>query len=630
MLRIMRKQASNWLIKILLGAIVVVFIFWGVGSFSKKGGRVALVNGDQITVDEYKNAYNNLIEQLRQRFKNNLDEGMIEALQLEQQALNQLVNNRLLVQEARRLKFKISDKELADAIMSIGAFQRDGLFDNRLYTSVLSRNRMSPEEFEIAQRESMLVNKLRSFITSGVKVSDWEAMEQFNWANASVNIDYVLFDPGNYKGIEPSNEKIKEYFEKHKANYKTDVLVKVRYLRFDPNTYKPKVEIITDEEIEDYFFENQEEFKKPKTVEARHILLKVDQGADSETVEKTKNRALEILDMAKKGKDFAELAKQYSEGPTGDQGGHLGTFKKEAMVKPFADKAFSMQAGEIGEPVRTQFGWHIIKVENVNETSILSLDEAKKDIQNKLTDARAKNLALDEAEAVADMSIDGEDMLNVAKERNLKVMTTDFFTRQGPEKGISNRGTFASAAFNLEVMEISDVQDLLDGYYILQVIEKIPEKIPEFADVKERIKSDVIKETQESKASKDANALLSALDSVKSMSMESKKYNLSPISTGFFKRNDSIPEIGYEPEISQSAFKLTNENKLPEEVMEGRKGFYVIEFKGRKSQELEEFNKQKAEIMQSLSVQKQSRAFDAFLAQIKSRSEISIMEEYFK
>lgn len=630
MLRIMRKQASNWLIKILLGAIVVVFIFWGVGSFSKKGGRVALVNGDQITVDEYKNAYNNLIEQLRQRFKNNLDEGMIEALQLEQQALNQLVNNRLLVQEARRLKFKISDKELADAIMSLGAFQRDGLFDNRLYTSVLSRNRMSPEEFEIAQRESMLVNKLRSFITSGVKVSDREAMEQFNWANASVNIDYVLFDPGNYKGIEPSNEKIKEYFENHKANYKTDVLVKVSYLRFDPNTYKPKVEIITDEEIEDYFFENQEEFKKPKTVEARHILLKVDQGADSETVEKTKKRALEILDMAKKGKDFAELAKQYSEGPTGDQGGYLGTFKKEAMVKPFADKAFSIQAGEISEPVRTQFGWHIIKVENVNETSILSLDEAKKDIQNKLTDARAKNLALDEAEAVADMSIDGEDMLNVAKERNLKVMTTDFFTRQGPEKGISNRGTFASAAFNLEVTEISDVQDLLDGYYILQVIEKIPEKIPEFADVKERIKSDVIKETQESKASKDANALLSALDSVKSMSMESKKYNLSPISTGFFKRNDSIPEIGYEPEISKSAFKLTNEKKFPEEVMEGRKGFYVIEFKGRKGQELEEFNKQKAGIMQSLLVQKQSRAFDAFLAQIKSRSEISIMEEYLK
>jgi len=130
---------------VLLGAIVVVFVFWGVGSFrAQRVGRVALVNGEQITLDEYRNAYNNLIEQLRQRFRNNLTEDMIKALQVRKQALNQLVDNKLLVQEAQRLKFRISDKELAEAITRIEVFQRDGVFDNRLYQNVLSQLRMAP------------------------------------------------------------------------------------------------------------------------------------------------------------------------------------------------------------------------------------------------------------------------------------------------------------------------------------------------------------------------------------------------------------------------------------------------------------------------------------------------------
>ena len=146
MLRLMREKATSWIIKVLLGAIVVVFIFWGIGSFrAQRVGRVALVNGEQITLDEHREAYNNLVEQLRQRFGNNLNEEMIKMLQVRKQALNQLIDNKLLVQEARRLKFRVSDKELAEAITKIEAFQRAGVFDSLLYQSVLNRLRMNPE-----------------------------------------------------------------------------------------------------------------------------------------------------------------------------------------------------------------------------------------------------------------------------------------------------------------------------------------------------------------------------------------------------------------------------------------------------------------------------------------------------
>ncbi len=630
MLRFMRQQAGNWLIKLLLGAIVIVFIFWGVGSFrAQRGGRVALINGDPITLDDYREAYNNLIERLRNRFGNNLNEDMIKMLRVKEQALNQLIDNKLLVQEARRFKFRVSDKELAQAILQIEAFQRDGVFDNRIYQNMLSRIRMTPEEFEIAQREAMLIEKVTDLITSSVKVSDSEVKEWINWTHASVNIDFVRFDPNRYKDIKTSDEEINVFYETHKENYKTDEMVKVRYLYFDPVRYQSEVSI-SDREIQDYFNENQEEFKTPKTVEARHILLKVDQNAAPEGVEKARKKALNILKMAREGKEFGELAKKYSEGPTRDRGGYLGTFKREAMVRPFADKAFSMRAGEISEPVRTRFGWHIIKVEKVNEASVLSFDEAKKKIQKKLIEDKAKNLAYDEAEAVSDVSFDRDDLLKSAKQRNLKILTTDFFTKKGPEKGIKNPSKFASAAFNLTLMEITDIQEFEDGYYILQVIEKIPEKIPELKQVKEKVRGDLIQEKQKANAKEDATNFLAALKSGKSMIMESKAFNLTPTTTGFFERNDSIPEIGFDREVSKAAFQLTPEKKLPEKIIKGTKGYYVIQFRDRKTPELKEVEKEKTSIRQKLLRQKKTRVYDAFLAQIRSKSEITIKEEFLE
>lgn len=630
MLRLMREQATSWLIKVLLGAIVIVFIFWGVGSFrSQRGGRIALVNGEQITLDDYREAYNNLIEQYRQRFGNNLNDEMIKTLQLKQQALNQLINNRLLVQEARRLNFRISDKMLAETIMNIGAFQSAGVFDRRLYQNLLSRLRMTPEEFEIAQREAMLVEKLRTLILDSVKVSDQEAREWFNWSNTLVNIDFVLFDPEQYTDVNPTSEEINAYFENHKANYKTDAMVKVRFLQFRPDAYRSEI-TIADEEIQDYYNEHPEEFKIPKTVEARHILIKVDQDEAPKGVEETRKRALEILEKARSGQDFAELAKTYSEGPTRDKGGYLGAFRKEAMVKPFSDKAFSMKAGEISEPVRTRFGWHLIKVEKVNEASTRTLADSKPNIRKKLLDEKAKIRAYDEAETVSEVSFEGDDLLRIAQERNLPVQTTDFFARKGPEKDIRSPAKFAAAAFDLQVMEISDILNLEDQYYILQVIEKIPEKISEFETVKDAVRQDVIKEQKDAKAREDADAFLAALKNGKPMGSESKKFHLAPASTGFFKRNASIPTIGFEQAISDAAFKLSAEKNLPETIIKGKKGYYVIQFRERKVSESEDFNAEKAPIKQRLLQQKQSRMFEAFVTEIKNRSEISIKEEYIQ
>jgi peptidyl-prolyl cis-trans isomerase D len=629
MLRLMRKNASTWIIKILLGAIVVVFVFWGVGSFSsRRTGRAALVNGQAITLEEYRENYNNLIDQLRLRFGNNLNDKMIEMLQVKEQALNQLIDRILLVQEAKRLNFRVSDRELTEAIREMDVFQVAGVFDPRLYDNVLNRNRLTPETFEHIQRQTMLTSKLRSFVTGETKVSDPEAMEWFKWDNVSVNIDYVLFEPEKYKEIELSDKEVTAFFDKQKAAYKIDPKIMVRYLRFEPDAYQSDVEV-TPEEIRDYYDSNPEEFKKEKTVEARHILIKLDPDAAPELVEKKKKKALDIFKMAEEGKSFSELAKQYSECPSKDKGGYLGTFGKEAMVPPFAERVFRMKAGEISEPVRTRFGWHIIKVEKVNEESSVSFEEAESNIQRRLKDEKARNLAYDSAEAAYDAAFDGEDLLKVAESRKLNLQTTGFFTIKGPEKGIKDREKFASIAFNLSLMEISDVQDLGDGYYILQPIEKKPERIPDLKEVEEKVRADLRKEKQGEMAKKDASELLSLLKAGDG-GISRGNCTVTPKTTGYFKRNDAIPEIGYEPEITRVAFMLSRDKKLSENIIKGKNGYYIISLNDRKEADPQGFDHEKSKIKEMLLLKKKNQSFDAWLSQIRNRSDISVEKDVLK
>jgi peptidyl-prolyl cis-trans isomerase D len=630
MLSLMRKHASSWIIKFLLAAIIVVFIPWGVQRYtSQRSSRVADVNGTIITLGDYRNSYTNLVEQVRQSFGNNLNDELIQALQLRKRALDQLVDRALMLQEAEKLKIQVSDEELAQTIRDIRAFQTAGVFDNQRYLNALSRTKLSPETFEEQQREALIIDKLQSFITGNIKVSELEARQWYKYNNTEVDVDYVLLEPGQFKNIEPTADEILDYFDQHKEAYKTDPEIKVRYLYLKPEDFASKL-TVAEADMQDYYESNLEKFKNPKTVQARHILIKVDQNAKPEEVESARQRAEDVLKLARDGQDFAALARQYSEGPTKTKGGDLGTFRREAMVKPFADKAFSMKAGDISDPVRTRFGWHIIKVENANPAKTLSLDEARADIEKTLKTERSKNLAYDEAEAVYDATFEGQNLVDIAQERNLNLLSTALFPQKSPPKEIKDAARFASVAFSLPSDEVSDIQEFGDGYYLLEVVEKVPSKFPELKDVEDSVKKDVIKEKQDAKALSEANRFMAELKTGQSFDAVSQKFKLAPQKTGFFKRNDSIPTIGQETEIARTAFKLSEHDQLPGEPLKGQKGYYVISFRERQEPELNGFEKEKSALKDRLLQQKTFKTMDAWLKRIKSESQISIEEGFWQ
>jgi peptidyl-prolyl cis-trans isomerase D len=621
----MRKQAGSWIIKIILFAIVVVFVFWGVGSFqSREANKVADVNGEIVSYEAYREVYDRMREQYRRAYGDAVNEEMLKSMRLNEQALNQIVNRILMLQEAQRLNIQMAEKALDEAIFQIPAFQNNGVFNKEQAKFVLSQNNMTTADFRKSYREDLILDKLRALVVDGVSASAAEAREWYDWYGAEVDLEYLLFPTNRYLDLSVTEEEIADFFKANEREYLTDPQVKVSYLFFDPNAFKAQVNV-TKEQIGEYYNTHPDEFKTEKTVEARHILLKLDEKADAKSVDEIQQEAMKIYKLAMEGKPFADLAKKYSDDPSRDQGGQLGAFKKEDMVAPFAEKAFSMKAGEISEPVRTPFGWHIIKVEKVNEAQTVSLEAASDRILQKLTEEKARELALKKAETIYDTLFDGEDLAKAAQAQQLTVLTTDFFTSKGlKEKGIGNTQRFADKAFALEKMAISDILDLENGYYLLQVIDRQEASIPSLEAVKERVRADLMQKRRNERAKADAEACLAEVKKGKSLIDAGALFDLKPMETGFFKRSGTIPKIGYDPQIGAAAFAMQPGKSLPDKVFQGREGWYVIQLKERKPPAAEEFAKEQEAIVKRLTEQKRQSALGQWLADLKARGKVDI------
>ncbi len=629
MLYLMRKHAGSWMVKILLGAIVVVFVFWGVGSYTQQqAGILATVNGEVISREEHRSETNRLLEQVRQNFGAGLNDELLKALQLEQQALNQLIERVLLRQAAARFKLQVRDEELSRSVRGIAAFQSAGAFDARRYQHMISLNRLTPESFESMQREAMLARKIQSIITDGVKVSDREIEDWYVWNNAQVRIEQVRIPAQAYTHASASSEETAQYFERHADAYRTEPEVKARYVRFPVAAALDRV-TPTEAEVREEYDANPERFVIPQTVEARHILIRAAADAPPAVVEAAREKIAGILAQIRAGQDFAELAKQVSEdeGSRGD-GGFLGAFRKEVVVAPFAEAAFALKPGETGEPVRTQFGWHLIKVEKVNEGRTRGFEDAAPEIVSRIKSERARTLAYDEAEALYEAAAATGDLGAAAASRRVEVLTTEFFPRQGPVPGIERGAEFSQAAFQLPAGEVSDVLDLGDDYVVLQVIDQRPSRVPELAAVEARVKQDLIREKQTEQAGQDALTLLSDLKAGVAIEQAAKKIKASVHTTDFFKRSGGSPEAGVVPEVARAAFELSEREPLPSEPVKTSDGYTVIRFRERKPPPPEGLGPEREQIRSRLLQQKKSAMWSAWLEQLRQASEIDLKKDF--
>ncbi|MBU4427244.1 MAG: SurA N-terminal domain-containing protein, partial [Proteobacteria bacterium] len=512
LLSMMRKHAKSWLIKVLIGIIALVFVFYFGYSFTAKEGlKIAYVNGELISGMEYQKAYWDLLEALRRQYKDVWNDNLIKVFDLKNRALDNLINQKLISQEARKIGLDVTESEIQQAIMDYPAFQIDGQFDIRRYRGLLNQNRMKPEDFEEGMAKELLDGKLQQFLLTFMPVTDQEVLDYYTHTNEKIKISLVQFKPEKFKkSIEPDQASLETFFEERREGYRVPEKVKLAYLLIDPDTFKDKV-VIKDREIEEYYEYNIDTFLQPKEVKARHILLKLGQDAAEEEDKKVREKATKVLEEARKGNDFAALAKKYSEGPTRSEGGDLGYFPAGRMVKPFEDTAFKMKKGEISDLVRTRFGYHIIKVEDVKEARTKALDEVRDQISKILLKTGSAELAHEYALSLIDQMPYDADLAKYTAERELKVMYTGDFSQDQRIPGIGGDDKLRKSLFSLRKGETSELLELKGKFYIFQIADRKESYLPEMAEVTDKLKNDYIAYRSAEEATAAAESYLTAL-----------------------------------------------------------------------------------------------------------------------
>ncbi len=624
----MRKHATSWLIKVACFAIVIVFIFWGGYSYTeKKASRVAVVNGSYIGLREYQSMYSNLVEQMRRQFGRQFSSELVETLNLKGQALDRLINRRLILTEAGMLEFDVSREELQNAIVSYPAFQTNGQFDSLRYQQILRSNKLTPQDFEANQREDLLINKVEQFITRGTKVLESEMLSFFHHTRDRVNLAYVQIDPQDFKNqVKVDEEAVRDYFDKNRENYRLADKRNILYVRFVPQDYLAEVEV-TDQEIEEFYQLHQDDYLEPRKVHARHILFRISEKAKTAEIQEILDRAKKVLDLARKGDNFAELARKYSDDSTASKGGDLGYFKSGDMVKPFADSAFSLNKGEISDLVRTRFGVHIIKVEDIKEESVKPLAAVKETVRQSVKEERSREIALQRADSFIDLSRALDDLQKAAAEAGLEVKESGLFAAEEPVPQLGRHPEINDIIFALRAKEISPAFSIGDDQLVAQLVEIQDSRLEEFAEAQERIKEDWITEQSEVLARQQAQEWLETARQEGNLAEVARRNKLKINKTGLFTTISPAPPFGNQRDMVITAFSLTPEQPVPSEVYEVDGKFIILQLEDSQPASENGFQKEKDTLAKQLLQAKKEQTFSRWINGRRQQADIKMLQE---
>ncbi len=641
MLNLIRKHADSWMIKSILWLIVFAFvgtIFYSWGMGGRSGGRsgvIATVNGEKILLNEYDQSFNNLINYYRSQFKGQFSQDLIEKLDLKNTALDGLIQKKILLAEAKKYNIQVSDQELTSKIKENPSFQKADSFDPSLYKNFLNFNRISAKEFEDSQREIMLLQKIEQVIKSNTKISESEMLEAFKKENEKIKFKYIQFPKKYFKPENPpSDEELKKYFEKNKTQFEVPEQIKVKYIKLTKETLKDEIKI-HEEDIQDYYDAHEADYILKKRYRARHILIKAlpvlpegdateeaKKKALDEAEQKAKKNAEDILQKIKDGKDFAELAKEHSEDPgSGPRGGDLGEFTKGTMVPEFEKALDNMKAGELAGPIKTVFGYHIIKLDELKEERKKPVSEVKEEITKKLESRKIQQRIRRKIKKIYQMASTDNDLEKAAKKFNSEVKSTDFISTTNhnvPDIGIVPE--FFNAAFILKDNQISEPVNTPDASFLAKVVERKPPHIPEMDTVLEEVSKEYDDQISESNTKEKMKSLSKRLKAEKSLDKIASENKLEIDETPFFSMADTIPGIGNIKEIKDAVFNLK-----PGETTRGssKHSHYLIQIVEREEAG-EPTNEQKLETYSVLKKEKGNLIFKEWLDNAKEQSEILI------
>lgn len=633
MLDFLRKRKRSWVVTFLLGLVVVVFVLFYGGRGMKEPGleKIASINGEVITQREFGIYYQRLIDRYRELFKRALTPEAIKSLNLKGAVVEELIQRHLLLQETQRLKLEVTDEELTDAIARIPEFQVNGRFSKNRYLQLLRASRLTPGQFEAERREQRAIQKLYDMIQDSVYVTENEAREQYRVEQERVNFAFIRLSASDFiSRAEVTVEESKNYYDRNRETLKEPLRVQVDYLVYPIGPSSSKVQV-GEKEIEEFYkLHRDTRFRQPRAIRLRNILFRVPSGADAKQKEKLRPKAEAVAQESRSGKDFAELAKKYSEDPSAAQGGEVGWVTQGQMIPSLDQAAFALKKGEVSGVVESPLGYHILKVEELREEKIKGIKEATPEITRLLAAERGKAEAGRAVDADREKAASGADLSALAKQRGIPYRVSPFFGRGDVVPEVEPLEEFSKAALSLGVNEVSPAIQGANAYYLLRVKQRKEPTVPALEAVRPEIEKR-IKETKASElARQKAQALLDQLKKEKDIHKLAQEPGLRLEETGWFSRSDAaIPRIGTLQEVKPGGIAISARQPVADRLYTQKNSVYLFAFKERQEADLEQFEREKGRLLEQALAQKKQQAMKKLIEHLKAKARVDVQSNFF-
>ncbi len=496
-----KKFVLGGLLLLICAAMVIAFVPGGLGSEltgTPGKGVVAKVAGDDITADEVR-------ETARQMLQQQMPQGGANMSMLlpffAQRAAEQLITRQALIAEAGRMGLRVTPAEVRDELQHgrYGAtfFPGGNFIGQQEYEDLLQRYNLTTTKFEESVGHDILLTKLQALIASSAGVSDARIHEEFVKQNTKVKFDYAYLKQDDLKkGLHPTDEELKAYYESHKASYANSIPEKrkVKYAMIDSAKAEADVQV-TQDDLRAYYDNHRDQYRVPEQVKVSHILIKTplpgpDGKVDEKGVAEAQQRAADLLKQLKNGAKLEDLARKYSEDPgSAKQGGSLGWIGRGQTVPEFEKVAFSLPKGQISDLVKSSYGFHIIRVDDKQDAHNKPLDEVKSEIEPILKHQKAQQMAQKKAETLlAQARTQGLDA--AAAVQGVPVITSDFFSRRDTLPGLGQAPQFMDAVFTAQEKSPPDVASASDGIVVFQLLAIKPPATPTFEEIRSRLEDE--------------------------------------------------------------------------------------------------------------------------------------------
>jgi peptidyl-prolyl cis-trans isomerase D len=561
MLDSIRQHAQGWFAWAILIIVCVPFALWGINQYEGGGGSVdaATVNGKEISVADFQRAYQQQREQQRERIQSvlgkNFDPSLINDKEIKRNALENLIEREVLVQGAHDAGMRVSPVQVGARIRAIPQLQTDGKFDDELYRRLVRAQGLSVGGFEQAMGEDLLIQQLTSGIADSAFVTEQELEALLRVKLQQRDIGYAVVPASAYLGgVTVDDKAVEQYYKDNPDRFRTPEQASVDYLELSVDQLAQGV-TVSEDDLRERYQERAADFTTPEERHARHILIPVASDAPPAEVEAAKKKAEDLLARIRKGEPFAELAKQYSQDPgSAKQGGDLGFFGRGAMDKAFEKAAFSLKPGEVSEPVRSTFGFHLIKLEETRGGESKPFDQVRAALERDVRHQKAEDLYFDQAETLSNLTFEHADSLKeAAGALHLPIRSSALFTRDNGS-GVAADPKVREVAFSDDVLlggKNSEAVELNpDHVVVLHLKEHKPAALRELDAVRDQIRQALRLEAAKDKTRSAGEDLVHRLQGGEDPAKALASLKLSWQRPGLIGRDDSK----LDPQLAKAVF----------------------------------------------------------------------------